>query len=122
MYTCCNSNGNVWQRSNYNYCGTQLNYGCNSTNTTTQNSFNGVFGYFIPVNVTNGNSSCNSCGNQGGTARVSCGNGTYVTVSCGRRRNGCGCNNGTNFNTTNGDCYYARQYGLNGNGFYGCNG
>ncbi len=133
IWNCCNSNVNTWRRSGCGQCG------CGTTsNFNTQNTNgwvgNGIFGYFIPVNFYNGGTNGCGCGHHGcnydrGT-RVSCGNGTYVTVTCGRQggcgclqntqttqTNGCGCVNTT---SSQGDCYYARQYGLCGNNYNGC--
>lgn len=136
IWNCCNSNLNTFRRSGCCQCGSLT-----TTNLTTQNTNgwvgNGVFGYFIPVNYYNGGT--NGCGcrqnccHHDRSTRVCCGNGTYVTVTCGRQ-SGCGClQNTQNTQTTQtndnacvntassvGDCYYARQYGLCGNTYNGC--
>lgn len=132
MWNCCNSNF-VSRRCN---CGCQTNGATTTGATATNTAFcvncyntNGVFGYFIPVSYNSNTNGCSCRNNTQRGARISCGNGTFVTVTCGRN---CGCAQGnqtaqTNDNctantasTTLSDCYYARQYGLLSNNSCGC--
>ena len=127
MWNCCNSNY-VTRRCG---CGSQTN-GLNTTNGTNGWNAQGTFGYFIPVPYNGNKNGCRHDDCSQRTTRVSCGNGTFVTVTCGHQpRCGCGytqCNQTTQTNdngctntvTLVNDCYYARQYGLFGGRNFGC--
>lgn len=123
LYTCCNSSRNTWQRS----CG--CGCGCGNTVNTTSTSnghsrgcgtntfVNGVYGIFFPIS----NRQCLArrtitfdCGNAGTWTNTTNGNG----CGCACRRNLCSTNN--SLSVTDGEAYYARQYGLHANDDCGC--